>query len=162
MSEPYYVDVDFSLSEKLSKEREFDLLDQMGSFAPAASIARNRKAGGVSLTVSQADMAAAVEQMTDVLATLRKVLGDMTVTKMTVMDERTRKRENEATTFPELIMLVDIGKLIGVTRQRARQLSQKPTFPKPIIESSAGPFFAKADVLRWLDSWSRTTGRPSQ
>jgi hypothetical protein len=62
---------------------------------------------------------------------------------------------------PELIGYAAIGRLAGVTRQRARELAQRPGFPDPAVRSDhTGPLFDQAAVERWLAAWDRQTGRP--
>lgn len=49
----------------------------------------------------------------------------------------------------------EIGDLLGVSRQRAQQLAQKPDFPEPQARLAAGPIWLREDVERW----AREAGR---
>ncbi|WP_239382678.1 AlpA family transcriptional regulator [Frankia sp. CIT1] len=44
----------------------------------------------------------------------------------------------------------EIGKRLGVSRQRVSQLAQDPTFPKPVADLAAGRIWETADVERWI------------
>jgi predicted DNA-binding transcriptional regulator AlpA len=52
-----------------------------------------------------------------------------------------------------LLRLVDVGVLLGVTKQRAHQLAQRKDFPRPIDSYERGDLWAKADVARWARSY---------
>lgn len=60
--------------------------------------------------------------------------------------------------------LTEIGDLLGVTRQRAYQLSRKPDFPAPVAETKAGRIWDRAAVEAWAASWDRSSrgGRPKR
>jgi predicted DNA-binding transcriptional regulator AlpA len=51
----------------------------------------------------------------------------------------------------------EIGDLLGVSRQRADQLSRLEEFPEPVAVLSAGRVWRRADV----EAWARETGRLS-
>ncbi|QLQ38382.1 hypothetical protein [Micromonospora robiginosa] len=47
---------------------------------------------------------------------------------------------------PDLVTLAEIGKLLGVSRQRAQQLSRQPDFPRPLAKTGSGPLYALSDA----------------
>jgi predicted DNA-binding transcriptional regulator AlpA len=51
--------------------------------------------------------------------------------------------------------LTEVAAFLGVSRQRAHQLSKTDTFPEPVARLSAGLIWESADVERW----ARQTGR---
>jgi hypothetical protein len=51
--------------------------------------------------------------------------------------------------------LTEVAALLGVSRQRAHQLSKVDGFPEPTAKLSAGLIWLRADVERW----ARETGR---
>jgi predicted DNA-binding transcriptional regulator AlpA len=59
------------------------------------------------------------------------------------------------------LSLADVGRLIGVSRQRAAQLRDDyADFPKPTAEIPTGPAWQRADVEAWLARHpSRPVGR---
>jgi prophage regulatory protein len=48
-----------------------------------------------------------------------------------------------------LLRLVDIPQLLGVTKQRAHQLSRRHWFPAPAATYSRGGLWRRSDVERW-------------
>jgi predicted DNA-binding transcriptional regulator AlpA len=55
----------------------------------------------------------------------------------------------------DLVGVNEIGDLLGVSRQRADQLSRLEGFPEPIGTIAAGRIWRRADV----EAWARATGR---
>jgi prophage regulatory protein len=49
----------------------------------------------------------------------------------------------------ELVGVTEIGDLLGVSRQRADQLSRTDGFPEPIGAIAAGRIWRRADVEAW-------------
>lgn len=54
-----------------------------------------------------------------------------------------------------LVGVREVGKLLGVSRQRADQLVRTKDFPDPIAELASGRIWERAAVVRW----ARDTGR---
>lgn len=54
-----------------------------------------------------------------------------------------------AVTLREVLRLVEIAYLLGVTKQRADQLRRRPDFPAPVDRYSRGDLWAASDVSRW-------------
>jgi predicted DNA-binding transcriptional regulator AlpA len=44
----------------------------------------------------------------------------------------------------------EIGKRLGVSRQRVSQLAQDPAFPQPIADLAAGRIWRATDIERWI------------
>jgi prophage regulatory protein len=56
----------------------------------------------------------------------------------------------------DLVGVTEIGDLLGVSRQRADQLTRTEGFPEPVAVLSAGRIWRRADV----EVWAREAGRP--
>lgn len=56
----------------------------------------------------------------------------------------------------QLVTIGEIAKALGITRQRAGQLSEEARFPKPDSESLQGRKWRLLDVRRW----AKIQGRP--
>jgi predicted DNA-binding transcriptional regulator AlpA len=54
-----------------------------------------------------------------------------------------------------LMGVTEIGKMLGVSRQRADQLSQTDGFPKPTAELASGRVWNQEDI----EAWAKATGR---
>lgn len=58
--------------------------------------------------------------------------------------------------MPDHLMgLTEVAELLGVTRQRAHQLSKASGFPEPTARLSAGLIWLRKDI----EKWARETGR---
>jgi hypothetical protein len=55
----------------------------------------------------------------------------------------------------DLVGVTEIGDLLGVSRQRADQLTRLEGFPEPIGAIAAGRIWRRVDV----EAWARTAGR---
>jgi len=54
-----------------------------------------------------------------------------------------------------LMGLTEIARLLGVSRQRAHQLTRSDGFPAPTVQLASGPVWETKDV----EEWARATGR---
>lgn len=50
----------------------------------------------------------------------------------------------------------EIGRLLGVTRQRVGQLTTRPGFPRPRAILTMGSVWSLADLQTWADNTGRT------
>lgn len=70
--------------------------------------------------------------------------------------------ELEQPDLPRLVGLAEIGKLLGVSRQRVGQLAQGPAFPEPAARLATGPVWTLPAIDRWSAGWARKSGRPAR
>lgn len=56
----------------------------------------------------------------------------------------------------DLVSATEIGRMLGVSRQRAVQLSRVPGFPEPAAEIAAGRIWRRADIQKWAKKVGRT------
>lgn len=63
---------------------------------------------------------------------------------------------------PELVGMAEIATLLGVSRQRAHELSDRPDFPSPVQPLAAGAVYIKAQVEAFNGRWERRKGRPKK
>lgn len=54
------------------------------------------------------------------------------------------------------IGLADIGRILGVSKQRAAQLARRPDFPPAVVFTSNGRFWLPEDITTWESTWDRT------
>jgi prophage regulatory protein len=52
-----------------------------------------------------------------------------------------------------LLRLVDIGQLLGISKQRAHQLSKRRRFPTPAATYARGRLWRQSDVERWAHDY---------
>lgn len=55
----------------------------------------------------------------------------------------------------DLAGLTEIGEMLGVSKQRAAQLTQRPDFPPPVSVLAAGRIWRRDDV----EKWAKANGR---
>jgi prophage regulatory protein len=48
-----------------------------------------------------------------------------------------------------LLRLVDIAEILGVTKQRVDQLRRRPDFPSPVDSWARGDLWSATEVRRW-------------
>jgi hypothetical protein len=49
----------------------------------------------------------------------------------------------------------NIGRYLGVTKQRAHQIVREPGFPDPVDEDAIGALWDGAQVRRWSRAWAK-------
>ncbi|MCX5119902.1 hypothetical protein OG992_22220 [Micromonospora sp. NBC_00362] len=57
--------------------------------------------------------------------------------------------------LPPVMTLSEIGKALGVSRQRAQQLSRQKGFPRRLFGTPSGPVFASSDIYRYHEARER-------
>lgn len=73
-------------------------------------------------------------------------------------------QEQDQPNKPELIGVMELAKMLGVTRQRASELARTDSgFPRPMTFLASGPVWDKATIMRYVDRWERRPrGRPKR
>lgn len=62
--------------------------------------------------------------------------------------------------IPDLVGYIEIADMLGVSRQRARQLADAAGFPPAVVTTASGPLRVRAAVEEWAKTWRRQGGRP--
>ena len=63
----------------------------------------------------------------------------------------------------ELVSIVEVAEMLGVSRQRVHQLLRAyDDFPAPTAELAVVRIWRRSDVIAWISSHPRRTGRPSK
>ena len=64
---------------------------------------------------------------------------------------------------PELAGLAEVAAILGVSKQRVRELAEgDDTFPLPVAELSGGAIYLKSMVEEFSRHWGRRPGRPGK
>jgi len=53
------------------------------------------------------------------------------------------------------LRIIEIAKLLGVTKQRAHQIAEEKGFPAPIAEDGRGRVWSRYEVQAWARQWRR-------
>lgn len=148
--------------ERLDDETDtlIDALSALGASGP--SLSAGGLAGGWALTVSvtapDADQAVALGMETLRDAAAKAGVELSAVARVDVMDEAYQERFIEEPPIA-LVGVSEIAELLGVSRQRIRELRLQPGFPEPITELKAGPVWSRPALDRFLRGWPRRPGR---
>lgn len=59
----------------------------------------------------------------------------------------------------DVLRLVDIAGLLGISKQRADQLRHDPSFPPPSARYARGSLWSKSDVQPWVRQYRGGTAR---
>jgi hypothetical protein len=62
----------------------------------------------------------------------------------------------------KLVGVAEVAEILGVTRQRASEISRKRDFPAPLTTLAATPIWLASSVERFAEDWIRRPGRPKR
>lgn len=159
-NQTWFIDLNLLLSDPPGDELIDALIDAIEPLSGALAAGPGNKLG-LSLAVECQDSWEAFERAHKFAEQeLAMFLPAAAVSSLRVLDEATRKDENEAPIFPELVAVPDIAELLGVTRQQAHRLANRQGFPKPALEPRTGPLWTRAAVESWNERTERHKGRP--
>lgn len=64
---------------------------------------------------------------------------------------------------PDLAGLAEVAAILGVSKQRVRELAERDaTFPLPVAELSGGAIYLKSMIEEFNKRWNRQPGRPGK
>jgi hypothetical protein len=155
----WYVEVGFSTTPQLDDDAAFDLMSKLGGVPMGRSADLTENEIGVWIDAETAADASLLG-IAMVKGAALTLIHDVDVTSIEVMTESKFEFENARPLFPEVVGYAEIAKLADVSRQRARELAESKSFPRPVIKTAQGPLFAKAAVEAWSALRSRKPGRP--
>lgn len=139
----------------------FDVMDRLGEYGAAMSVAQDLSGGAIRLTMTSDSAAnAALDAIDLVRDDLTANQVEHSITGVAVQNPDAFQAEMDAPAFPQVVGYAEIAELAGVSRQRARQFADIPGFPEPVIVTAQGPLMAKTAVTRWLSH--RHTRRPAK
>jgi hypothetical protein len=163
MSQEWSVDVDVrhTLPSRRAKEAIFRILEELLAHAAVGSL--GRRTLGVSFNVKARDAAGAIDAALPLLhkaLTLAGVPEPQEIFRLELETVEEQERRLSQPTLPPFAGITEVAEILGVTRQRAHQLSQTTEFPKPIVTLAAGPVWNRHAIDRFKDTWTRRPGRP--
>ncbi len=80
------------------------------------------------------------------------------ISKIGILDEGQLDSEHEAGAFPDLVGVSEIGDILGVSRQRASELTRHKGFPEPVASLKAGPVWTAWVVKDWNENRRKLRG----
>jgi hypothetical protein len=85
-------------------------------------------------------------------------MPDGVIERVEVMTFREHDAELAERNFPDLVGVSEIATILGVSRQRAHQLTKRADFPAAVAELAAGPVWTRLSLNRFVDAWR--AGKP--
>ncbi len=93
-------------------------------------------------------------------AQFEHLLPDLVAVRVEVNRVEDLLAELERPNAPELVGVAEVAELLGVSKTRVHELSDKAAFPEPVARLAAGPVWSRPAVARFIESWNRRPGRP--
>ncbi|HYM68708.1 MAG TPA: hypothetical protein VEZ44_03865 [bacterium] len=139
-------------------DRIIDALESR--YAPVVSGGPGFSYFGITLSMRAASPQAAFEK------TMRLLKQVHPVRLSSILDWQIHREDTDVTThelptFPEFVGMSETAELLGVSKQRAWTIVNRPDFPPPAKVLKATPIWLKRSVLAWVDRWERKNGRPT-
>jgi hypothetical protein len=132
-----------------------DLLEAFAAIGGAAGGLPGRRRIDASMTITAKDPMDAAAQA---LAKMNRVAeGKVASVEVATTEEFDRRLAEPS--FPELVGMVEIAALLGVSRQRAHVLRTQKVFPAPVANLASGSVWRRADLTRFEAEWTRRPGR---
>jgi hypothetical protein len=70
--------------------------------------------------------------------------------------------EDAQSALPELAGMAEVASILGVSRQRVRELATRDDFPSPVAQLSGGTVYMKWMIEAFSSYWTRKPGRPGR
>lgn len=80
-------------------------------------------------------------------------LPELPIVELQVLTDDEQDRRLAVPAIPELVGVTEIAEDLGVSRQRAHQLTKRPDFPAPIAKLQAGPVWTRPSLDRFVEQW---------
>lgn len=154
---------------RVSEDAAVTLLEILESFNPpcypAVSVDGESETLGVTLHVDT-DF---IEEATNVGLSLfkratKKAFGNgievLSVAARTI--EEADRKFSEPQKYLDLVGIAEIAAILGVTKQRASELSKSSSFPAPIAALASGRVWLRSSIGHFLEEWKRKPGRPAK
>ncbi len=154
----WYADVDFIAADPLTPDIAISITKLLASHGAAMSLSPDGGTAGISLAV---DAENALEAANEAARIVDDVVNTgIEIIKLDVRDASTMTEEITTPVIPDLVSYAEIAEIAGVSRQRARQFADIEGFPKPVVETAAGPLRLKTSVEAWVERRNTKPGRP--
>lgn len=149
----WHVRVDLP-AQDVDEDRAIELLDQLGDLRAGVIPVDDALVVTVNVEAGSLRQAIATALQHVEAATGSKAVGIEVLTH-----EHIERRLTEPD-IPDLVGYVEIADMLGVSRQRARQLADLEGFPPAVVTTASGPLRVRAAVEEWSKTRRTTGGRP--
>lgn len=62
----------------------------------------------------------------------------------------------------ELVTAADVARMLGVSRERVRELAKRDDFPAPAGRVARSLVWRRPEIEAWIQEWDRRPGRPAK
>lgn len=87
-------------------------------------------------------------------------IGLQTLVGIRVERAEDLERELEQPQIPPLGGVTDFADMLGLSRQRAWNITQRSDFPEPVVQMKTGPVWLRSQLETWAATHDRKPGRP--
>ena len=143
---------------KMDEDQAFDIMETLGQYGAVTTVERDSSGGSVTLSVEAATLLDAATEASRLVSDA--TTNPITIIGLEVVTEEEADLRLQEPSFPQVVSFAEIGQMAGVSRQRARQFSDNPSFPRPVITTAQGPLYGRHAVERWLETRNTRPGRP--
>lgn len=155
----WHASIGFS-TRPMSEDALFEALDELASYGAALSVSSDYANMHATMTIQAASPLDAAKKAMNAIENV-SVFRNVEIKDVRIVTPEKLDTENAEPIFPKVVGYAEIAKLAGVSRQRARQLSENSDFPLPVIETSQGPLFNQHAIERWTETRNTKPGRPA-
>lgn len=146
-------------------EADFEhILTRLAGLHPALNIERiDRPADPVQMSATVTFEAATVRQASATALAAVESASNVKAHGLEILTTEEFERQLNIPRIPDLVGLADIAEILGVSRQRAAELSAAANFPPAVAHTkAAGPLRVRRQVEVWASTWERKPGRPKK
>lgn len=159
----WHASIAFTCGATYSDDAAFELMDSLLEHGASMSIAPDHNGGSVTLTIDATTALDAAKAATELLRNHASAsIGAVEIAGIEILSDIAMDAYLAEPVFPEVVGYAEIAELGGFSRQRARQLANSATFPKPVITTAQGPLYSKHAILRYLETRPTKPGRPAK
>ena len=153
-------DQDLDFNDETVQQRVSDLMDLLSDYGAAVSFGPDRYTVRLALDTNSIDAAVSEALTTVQTCAERAGLPSWPFVKVEAIEWAAFEREIDTPTFPNVIGVSELSRMLGVSRQRASELARAGHFPKPFVQLASGPVWLEPTVHRFVSEWERRPGRP--
>jgi hypothetical protein len=156
----WHTSVAYRTPAPVDEDAPFNLVETLAEHSAAGTVSRDYQGGEISFFIDADGPVDAANRAVELFTkAATAAIGAHTVTGVDVETEDVFEDELARPLFPEVVGYAEIAEMGGVSRQRARQWADNPSFPTAVITTAQGPLMSKAAVGKWLTTRNTKPGR---
>ncbi|MGW1154509.1 hypothetical protein ACWD45_24895 [Streptomyces rubiginosohelvolus] len=161
MPQAWSIEVELGVND-VSDDLVEELVEHLIDHSPAIGTAPNGNLSARIFIEAGTARQAIDSALKEVTAAAKEAGLPTTVVGVDLVTEEELDRRLAEPPVPDLVGVSEIAEMLGVVRQRATQLSQRPDFPPAVAHLKSGPVFVREQVAAFEQRWDRRSGRPAK